>query len=123
MVNRFWCETPETVREEMDKKFPQLKEHFSIGKGVLSYLVHHRDEYRIGFVFPLISEDGIKQTVVYYPVKRLFVRLMNRIPHFPIHVEPRSFVTKRGLMRVAECNGENVVTFSRVYTEIREGKH
>ncbi len=120
MVNRFWCETPETVREELDKKFPNLKEHFNIEKGVLSYLVHPRDEYRIGFVFSLTNEDGIKQTVIYYPIKRIFVRLMNQVVHFPIRVEPRSFTTKRGLMRVVDCNGEKVITFYRIYTKVIE---
>lgn len=124
MVNRFWSETPEYVLEEMKKKFPQLEEHFIIEKGVLSYLVHHREEYRIAFVFPLKStDDASEQQMIYYPAKQLFVRSLTPQAYFPISVEPRLFVTKRGLMRVCECNNQMVVTFSTIYSKVVEGKH
>ena len=111
-----WDETSQTVMKEMLEHFPNLKELYRIGEGVLCQLEHPKPKYQLGFVFPL--EDNItgkKETIIYYPVKNSFVHHFNEVKGKPI-TETTPFIrTKRGNMKITEFNdGKFGVSFTLV---------
>lgn len=111
-----WDETAQSVKKEMFESFPNLVELCHIGEGVLCHLEHPKPKYQLGFVFPLVDIiSGKKETIIYYPAKKAFVHLFQKINGTPV-TEPSPFIrTKRGNMKIVEtAEGQYGVSFTVV---------
>ncbi len=117
--HKTWTETPAMILEKMNERFPNIQVFYQIGRGSLSHLVQPKEAYRLGVVFPLISKEGRRETMVYYPIKDIYIHYFYQIPNMPVNkYEDIAMQTKRGFLRVACLNKRPVISFEEVYSRV-----
>ena len=121
--HRSWTETPALIFRQIKDRFPQLAKDYKVGRGRVYYLLHRKEAYRIGIVFPLTRRTDVgradkRECLIYYPAKEMYVRSSWPVLHYSIG-SPTSYQTKRGLMQVVKLGKEPVITFVSGYSRIQ----
>lgn len=115
-----WTKTAAMILEEINTRFPNIKNYYQIGPGRLSALLHHKKAYQIGFVFMLTGKQDKSNTecIIYYPIKDTFVHRFCPLPHSPLNERDEVYQTKQGLMRIVDIEGEPAVAFETEYSRV-----